>query len=154
MILWYHCLCLLKDVRFRNMYFLETALWFHTLPYNQNLYYSNIWHIDKWDTLCNGFFLNIFWILTELQMWCKRKGFDIVSASGMNCNRRVSMQQPAYLTSTSYTNFGVNICIFIVQNYVEFTFLFCKVYVIFAIWNCNEIIILLMSNDTFVIKRV
>jgi len=31
-------------------------------------------------------------------MLCKRKGFDIVSASEMNCNRKVSMQQPANLT--------------------------------------------------------
>jgi len=33
----------------------------------------------------------------------KREGFDIVSASEMNCNGRVSMQQPAYLTRTNYT---------------------------------------------------
>jgi len=37
-------------------------------------------------------------------MLYKRKGFEIVSASEMNCNKTVSIQQSAYLTSASYTS--------------------------------------------------
>jgi hypothetical protein len=42
-------------------------------------------------------------MVTEHQMLSKRKGFNIVSTSEMNYNRRVSMQQPAYLAWDNYT---------------------------------------------------
>jgi hypothetical protein len=59
-------------------------------------------------------------------LW-NRKGFDIVSASEMNYNKTVSMQQEAYL--------ACNIYIFSIKQLGDCRNLFCKIPVIFSILN-------------------
>ena len=56
----YQCLCLLTDVLFLSMLFLETSVCFHIMPYYDSFSYSNSWIIDKVDTQWDGFFLNMF----------------------------------------------------------------------------------------------
>ena len=48
-------------------------------------------------------------MVTEIQMLHKRKDLDIVSASEMNCNRTVSMQQAASLIGPATLYYNVNI---------------------------------------------
>jgi len=96
-------LCLLKDVKFLACYFMKPLYCFYLMVYYDSLWCRHIWFIDTIDTQTKGFFLNKPQMVTELLMFCRTKGFDIVSASEMNCNRTVSTQQPAYLIWTGYT---------------------------------------------------
>jgi len=60
--------------------------------------------IDKTDTERDGFTLNMFWKSAELYKLCKREAVDIVSAPEMKCNRRIIMQQAAYISWSNYTS--------------------------------------------------
>jgi hypothetical protein len=45
--------------------------------------------------------VNVLYIVTERKKLCKRKGFDIVSASKMNTNRKVSKKQDYFDWATA-----------------------------------------------------
>jgi hypothetical protein len=86
-------------------------------------------------------------MVTDRRELCKMMVFDIICASELNCNKRVSMQQTAYLTWLKF------MCVLYIHNkqmkpnaivgycLVKFTYDF------FLFKFCGEIIMLVINND-------